>query len=330
MSPAATDTACYRIFDFALESDFPLPELEAHPGGEPAIRFTIDPQSAPEEDALEWLHEWTLADGQVTISSARHAGGYLLRFPGLADFLVTDNGREIACPAGGCPASTIRHLLLDQVIPRVVGHRGRLVAHAGCVELEDGRAVAFLGSTGWGKSTLTAAFVVDGARLVTDDCLLIEVSGTGARCIPSYAGLRLLPGAATEQLAAGQRISEVAHYSAKRRFQAAKGTRHGFLPLAAVFQLNDPAQADTDGEIRIEQLSGATALIALLASAFTLDISDRRAVTRHFETTGSIGAAGLPFFRLNYPREIDRLPEVLEAVRNCGSGTARRSPRSNA
>jgi hypothetical protein len=329
MNALATGAARYRIFDLVLESDLPLAELGECPDGKPAIRFAIAPELAPEENSLAWIHEWTLPDGRVSIASARHAGGYLLRFPGLADFLVSGDGSRIACLDAECPASTIRHLLLDQVVPRVVGHGGRLVAHAGCVELEDGRAIAFLGSTGWGKSTLAAAFVADGARLVTDDCLLIESHAHGVRCIPSYTGLRLLPDAETAPPGAQFEERELAHYSAKRRYAPAAGPGNEFRPLSTLFVLGDPSNRAVADQITIERLTGAAAFMSLLSSAFTLDVGGRRAIERHFETTGTIGAAAVPCFRLEYPREYGRLGEVLDAMRRCGPGTPVRSENSD-
>ena len=119
-----------------------------------------------------------------------NAWATLLRFPELADFIV--EGNNISChPRPGCREESLRHLLLDQVIPRVWAHTGHLVLHASAVKLPDGRVIAFLGESGWGKSTLVAALQGADCQLISDDCIHLASCEEGVRLTPSYVGLRL-------------------------------------------------------------------------------------------------------------------------------------------
>ena len=63
--------------------------------------------------------------------------------------------------------------MLAQVLPLAAVLRGTHVLHASAVALA-GRAVAFMGRSGVGKTTLAGRIVAHGARLMTDDVLAVD------------------------------------------------------------------------------------------------------------------------------------------------------------
>ncbi len=73
---------------------------------------------------------------------------------------------------------------------------GFAVLHAGAVEVND-RAVAVLGPAGTGKSTVTAMLCAAGARLLTDDVLVLDESGGAVACRRASTQVRLRPNAAS-------------------------------------------------------------------------------------------------------------------------------------
>src|SRR5574340_1151913 len=91
-------------------------------------------------------------------------------------------------PAGG--EQTVEHLYLNQVLPLALSMQGKLVFHASAVEIGE-VAVAFMGESGKGKSTLAASFATHGYRFLTDDGLVIEAEDEGHRIVPSHPSLRL-------------------------------------------------------------------------------------------------------------------------------------------
>ena len=122
------------------------------------------------------FHTWALADGTPWTEFYRVNGGYLLRFPELADFEVSAAADDLICfPTPHASETTVEHLYLSQVRPLVLSKRGKLVFHASCVEVAEG-AIAFVAESGRGKSTLAASFARCGFRLLTDDGLLVEAS----------------------------------------------------------------------------------------------------------------------------------------------------------
>ena len=156
----------YSYADLTVASTFPLIELLAAQNNpkESFPDFTLHLLDSPpgEPDQTDWIRHWRTDDEYITLSLARRVDGFLLRFPFLADFVIDAEGCRIgAWAAPDIDEETLRHLLLDQVLPRVLGYKERLVLHASAV-LVNGTAMAFAGNTGAGKSTLAASFQTAG------------------------------------------------------------------------------------------------------------------------------------------------------------------------
>jgi hypothetical protein len=176
----------YKICTYTLDSNIRLPELAWIDKGESEYAFRLLATHADERAPAHWFHQMRSTEGDVWLSLGRQGSDYLLRFPELADFLVSADGREICCrPVASTPLRTIKHLLYDQVFPLLLSKRGRLVAHASTIAMPDG-AIAFVGMTGRGKSTLATSFSMHGFPFITDDCLLIEEENGQLFASPSY------------------------------------------------------------------------------------------------------------------------------------------------
>jgi hypothetical protein len=324
-SKSFPDSVNHRIFDRVIQSNIELPELENTGKSNPDIIVSLEPGNM-EDHGWEHIHDWLLADGRTSISSARKDGQYLLSFPGLARFEINTERETISChPDGDIPANTLRHLLLDQVIPRAMAHRGRLVLHGGAVTLSQGYTVAFIGDTGWGKSTVTCSFFSHGARILTDDCLLAERSGKSFSCIPSYPGIRLFPDSIEAVTTTELDFPEVSHYSNKRRLSGPlrADSRVDETPrLDAIFLLADPAKVSDSDAVLIEPLEEAEALMSIIRHSFTLDIKDRSSMRSRMETAAKL-VASTSICRLQYPRTFSILPEVQQKIESYLSKTGR-------
>lgn len=315
-------TAMYRMCGTTLASNVPLPELPRSERGPAETTFRLLPAREFERSPVPWFHHWRLDDGRSWLAVARTRSGYLLRFAELADFLVLEGGREIRCsPAPGTPPETIRHLLLDQVVPLVLSHREKLVLHASGVASPRG-AVAFLGQSGWGKSTLAATFCRAGLALLADDCLLLERRGGLLLASPSYPGLRLWPAADSPLFEVDAAHARVAHDSEKRRLGP---EADGLVfcaeprPLRRIYLLAPPEATCGTTAVGISPLSPQEGLLALVKYAYRLDIGDRRRLGTEFERLGEV-AASCVLRRLAFPRDFSLLPAVREAVLRDASG----------
>jgi hypothetical protein len=308
--------AFYQVSGLTVQSNTPLPELPLADGRERLCAFQLLPAQSSQSVALQWFHQWVLSDGTVWLSFAKCRSGYLLRFPDLADFLVSADGKKIHCyPQPDTSLETIRHLFLDQVIPLLLSQWGKLVLHASAVAVPAG-AIAFTGMTGTGKSTLTASFAEQGFALLTDDCLLLEERGGELFATPSYPGLRLWDDVTSVLFKHEPSASQVAHYTDKKRL----GVSNGWLrfcpdcvPLVRIYILPPPEVMSSANGLHISPLTPREAFSELIRYAFRLDITDRDRLREEFESLSRVVA--LPrYYRLVFPRDLSLLPAVREAI----------------
>ena len=118
---------------------------------------------------LEPFHQWSFPDGTVWTQFFRAGSEYLLRFPQLADFLVSAGGDTVTCyPVPGVTSDTVEHLYHNQVLPLALSKQELTTFHASAI-VANGKAMAFIGESGRGKSTLAASFATRGYHVLTDD-----------------------------------------------------------------------------------------------------------------------------------------------------------------
>jgi hypothetical protein len=101
-------------------------------------------------------------------------------------FWIDAPATRVVCSPG---AEGWMRVLMDSVLGTLALLRGREALHAGAVEIAGG-ALAVAGPPGAGKSSLLAALVARGHRLLADDVLVLE----GPRCHPAPALMTLPAG----------------------------------------------------------------------------------------------------------------------------------------
>ena len=186
----------YLLYGLRVQSAVPL---DAPSGDGDTVDLTVvlgPPRLVPDPGRRPGELAALRADGR-TLSSLRAVGdGFTLRSPGLLEVHIDRSLTSIevrADPRGD-----------DQLVPLVVAGgamacvltlAGRLVLHASAVEVA-GRAVAFLGESGAGKSVLAASACAAGARHLSDDVLRVETESGRAWCFAGSRSIRLRPDAA--------------------------------------------------------------------------------------------------------------------------------------
>ncbi|WP_423141462.1 hypothetical protein ACOYW6_11555 [Parablastomonas sp. CN1-191] len=252
---------------------------------------------------------WQSLDGDPVAEFRRRPSGYLVRFLGMADFAIDmDTGRAVATPVPEYETAMVEDLYFNQVLPLLMGHAGRPVIHASAAAV-GARAVAFMGPTGRGKSTLAAAFAREGHPFLTDDGLILARDGAQRFIVtPRRPLLRLRPDSEAALRGDGAGDAE----GAKQRVAAGTALPFGTmpLPLAALYWLADPAQPATP---RFRRLGQPEALAQLLQHGFVLDVDDRASVRRSFVHSADV-AERIPCFALDYRRAYDALPNVVSAI----------------
>ena len=302
--------SAYRIADRTLASTIPLPELPASCAA-PDWMFDVTP-SRLFRGSPPWFQSWR-AGGRRWASFARIGRGYLVRFHGFADFVIDDGARQIVCSArAAVHASTVRHLLLDQVLPLAFSRERRLVLHAAGLATPRG-TFAFVGPTGAGKSTLAAAIATTGLALMTDDCLVVERAGDALIAKPFYPGARLWRDSLAA-MASRVRSTSVAHYTRKRRVgDSLIPYEPDPQPLGGIFVLRSPRH-DRRAAVAAVRLSPRRAMLALVGSTFMLDTGDSTDARVAFETQTEL-VGRLPVYELTYPWRLSRLRETADEVK---------------
>lgn len=257
------------------------------------------------------FHTWLNDDQSVYLAFYRREGGYLLRFPDMADFEVASDGEDVrAWPTPEVTTGTLDHLWLNQVLPLALTRQGRLVLHASAVDIS-GHGVAFLGDSGMGKSTLAASFAVSGTRFLTDDGLLLEDEGGRPIIMPSHPSLRLWQDSEDALVAQSCERAPAVSFTDKARLLADPGFlfRNEPCALSGVYFL-DKQDVDT---VSIVPMRAGDVLMSYVQNSFLLDIDEREQLARHFDQLARLAAHPI-HFRLDYPREYDQLSLVREAI----------------
>ena len=303
----------YSIFNYIVESNIPLPELQENSSAPPTIFFN-SLQDSPPDIAIKWIHHWKLPNGNTSISVGKEKESYWLRFPGISDFkLQPDNNHISSYSNTKIPNHTISHLLLDQVIPRLLSHNGDLIIHASCVQIDD-NGVLFCGNSGWGKSTLAAFFYSEGHPLLTDDCILLRTKKSDMLGTPSYHGIRLLNDSLAQLPNLPETLTDVCHYSQKKRLSLPEEKRVQTLPISAIFMLRDPKLPPNDFTTT-DNIPRSKAIIELIKHCFPLDITDRNKTSQQLTSlAGLIKKYKTRFLKLNSPRRMESLPDIMKAI----------------
>ena len=109
---------------------------------------------------------------------------------GVMRFRVIEGKEIVVNPMAGADPAYLRAIVSGELMAALLRQRGLLALHASCVA-RDGEAVAFIGCSGWGKSTLSMHYVENGYRLLCDDVLAIDFTPEGPVAIPAYPQVKL-------------------------------------------------------------------------------------------------------------------------------------------
>ena len=257
------------------------------------------------------FQEWTLPDGTPSTEFYRVGSGYLLRFPGLADFEISADGLAVRCrPTPETSEATSHHLYLNQVLPLVLGRLGKMVFHASAVEIA-GSALAFVAESSRGKSTLAASFAAAGSPMLTDESLVVDERASAYWVEPGHASVRLWDDSEQALIAPGVETAPGLPFTPKRRFLAAPELRFTDrpAPLRRVYFLGD-GSAPT---VKFEQMDAVDVMLELLKASFLLNVDEKPRLASHFDEVARLARRPI-HYRLDFPRQFDLLPRVRQSI----------------
>ncbi len=250
---------------------------------------------------------WRSAGSDRAALFFRTPQGFLVRFPGQADFTIEIEGREIACaPVPSIAAEVPESLFHNAIIPLLGNHDGGLFLHGSAVSV-GARAIGFLAPSRRGKTTLAGGFARQGHAFLTEDVLELCLKDGVYMVQPSRPVLRLFDDSAAYLL------GEASKPGVRAKREMAAGDALPFenreMPLSALYLLGTGER----GNIAIEQFGPAAALAELMQHGFILDVEDKPRLRRHFDRLGEL-ASNVPVFTLDFPRDYAQLPRVVEGI----------------
>lgn len=295
LQPAPFD---YSVFGLLIRSDLQLPELvPADPRQRPDVRIRLGPVPV-QDDRAPGIH---LVDGAA-----------LLNVANVASYWVSGGSEIVVDPAPGVPEQNVRLFLLGSAMGLVLHQRRLLPLHANAVEI-GGKAVAFMGASGQGKSTLAAWFHDHDFPIVADDVCVVRFDSEGQPVAsPGLPRLRLWKEVieATGRQACDYDRSyagaaDVEKYDVPVAFQTAAADG---LRLSAIYLLG------RGSELLIKQLHGLEAVEAVIANTyrggFVSVVGDARS---HFEACLKL-VERTPVFEVFRSWELSRYSEEVREI----------------
>ncbi|MBL0244850.1 MAG: hypothetical protein IPQ22_12960 [Rhodoferax sp.] len=195
-------------------------------------------------------------------------------------------------------------------MPLALARQGMLVLHASAVEIGDS-AVAFIGASGMGKSTLAASFATNGFRFLTDDGLLLEPRQDACYVLPSHPSIRLWDDSQDALIGVEVNIAPPVQFTRKVRFLAGESVAFcdQARPLRRIYFLGE----NFDSPLEFVSMSPALALIELVKHSFLLDIEMKDLLAAQFEKLSALVSQPL-CYQLNFPRSFDSLAAIRQAI----------------
>lgn len=288
----------YKAFGIALASEMELPELEPHDSpADVVVRYG----SVPEQ-----LEDRVLAGPWYQVSPTR----ILLDVKEVGRFLISEGSDVVVDPADGALDQDVRLYFLGQVCAGLLHQRGALPLHASAIETDTG-AVAFLGNSGAGKSTMATAFARLGHRILADDIVAVLPVADGVHALPGYPQVKLWAdvcghlGEDPEQL---RRLRpEIEKFGKPVRGAYCQEP----LPLQRIYLL-EPGDGAQLGLCRV---TGLDKIAALTQYTFRYPfLATREAKIPHFDLCARV-AERAEALRLTRPRDSVLIDEAVELVR---------------
>lgn len=230
-----------RAFGVELELRFPMPALIATQASSAApscrLDFALDEQIDAGWPAAEAQLCGLMSNGSAKFEIHEHPlAGYLIDSSRYGRFRVSRDGANVKCAPTNRPDWFWWGLLVGQVLPLVSALHGLEVLHASAVAI-DGRAFAFSGVPGAGKSTLALNLCIAGAALLCDDVIALRAQRESVIAEPGSAVMNLREDQVheLEQLPTNE-LGQVLGSSNKLHLRAARVAPPA--PLGAIYLLD--------------------------------------------------------------------------------------------
>jgi len=298
--------------------DFPPPRSQPTPLGDVALihgsddDFALDGDSESEPAGEGYLYR-DLPDGSS-----------YFRWFGLFEFKADSDGSRVVCRAlNGCDANVLQNFLFGRALSFALSRQGVACWHAAVVRIGDA-AVGFLGDCCYGKSTLLAAFLQAGCRVLTDDLLVVDSRDGRPVAVPGSGRIKLRPDSAEFFWGDISDGTPLFPATTKRSYRIGANRFQGTgLPLTHLYVLPTPEEREGARSIEIQSQSPRGLVHELLKNSFNPEVLDRQRLSRQFVCATEL-AACVRGFKLRYRPGMNHLPEICDRILKHVSRSSRR------
>jgi hypothetical protein len=216
-------------------------------------------------------------------------------------------GREIIVDrAPGATDAQLRVFLLGGALGLLLHQRGLLILHASAVAVNGG-AVAFLGTSGQGKSTTAAALHARGHAMLADDMVAISMQCHIPLIAPGFPRLKIWPEVATVLDLDTADLHEFNPEDERRDWRSIPAHPPAPLPLRRIYVLEAAGEGENPS---IERLGVQDAFAMLIQFSYAVGLLGASAATpAHFRQCVAL-AAGVPIYTLRRARTLAELPTI--------------------
>ncbi len=301
----------YSVYGLTLRSAMPLSYPRAQAVGQPDV--VLHEESDAWFEALARTASTPAIVGDWYEHSLLADGSDLLVWPGLFQFVVSTDGSRVTCGRlADATTESFESYLLGAVMSYALVRQGMEPLHATAVVV-DGAAVAFAANSGMGKSTLAAAFLAAGHQVVTDDMFVLRDVNGCPSVFPGPRRIKLRPHVSQRFCASRMNLGVMNPWTDKWILPLQEDeSSSGPLPVRAIFILEEPD--DPAAPVVVERLPRADAVLALVGATANLQLRSPQRLRRQFDEAVRL-TESIPVMRLSYPRRLELLPDVLQAVR---------------
>ncbi len=229
-----------------------------------------------------------------------------LRFPNVGVIRVAQGREVIVDMQSGANEREAEVFLLGPALGVLLHQRGFLVLHASAVAINGG-VVAFLGMSGWGKSTMAAA-LSKRYRLFADDIVAVSIDQGRVAAFPGFPRLKLGLDSVQTLGYSGRRFRKLSPDD-ERRDIPVKGASPGVSrPLERVYVL-------AEGEVpAVESLAPQEAAVELIRHSYAAPcLRASQTLAAHVRQCAAL-VDSLTVCRLRRPVQLQLVGEVAKLV----------------
>ncbi len=204
---------------------------------------------------------------------------------------------------------------IDIILPFILGpalavllhQRKKVILHASAVEM-NGEAVAFMGDTGFGKSTTAMILQRKGHPMVSDDILSVNLTRREYPTVNPGTPVIKLRYDVTELLKEEEHIGKIFYENPIKKFYQIKDwTNKKTLRLKSIYILKN------EDEINLETYNGHEAFLALIANSFLIRLFNKQEKLDNFRQCHKI-IEKVPIKLLSTGKDLENLDNLADII----------------